>query len=68
MDKTTKTKEQLYFNCLMIEGLVKSMVVNGTTNDKELIKAVENMLYPQTEEEMELYSEAIIYAKYSVLN
>jgi hypothetical protein len=55
-------------NCLMIESLVKSMVVKGETDNEKLVKAVDEMFPPQDNEEMEAYSEAIIYAKYSILN
>ena len=65
---TTKSKEQMYFNCLMIEALVKTMVIQGTTDNKKLTAAVDEAMMPQTNEEMEAYSEAIIYAKCSVLN
>jgi hypothetical protein len=65
---TIKSKEQMYFNCLMIESLVKTMVLNGTTDNDKLIVAVDEMFPPQNEEEMEAYSEAIIYAKYGMLN
>ena len=68
MAKTTKTKEQLHFDCLLIEGLIKSMVIEGTTDNEKLTEAVDQMFRPQNDEEMEAYSEAIIYAKYSVLN
>ena len=68
MAKTTKTKEQLHFDCLLIEGLIKSMVIEGTTDNEKLTEAVDQMFRPQNDEEMEIYSEAIIYAKYSVLN
>jgi hypothetical protein len=65
---TTKSKEQMYFNCLMIEALVKTMVIQGTTDNKKLTAAVDEVMMPQNNEEMEAYSEAIIYAKCSVLN
>ena len=65
---TTKSKEQMYFNCLMIEALVKTMVIEGTTDNKKLTAAVDEIMMPQNNEEMEAYSEAIIYAKCSVLN
>ena len=68
MAKITKTKEQLHFDCLLIEGLIKSMVIEGTTDNEKLTEAVDQMFHPQNDEEMEAYSEAIIYAKYSVLN
>jgi hypothetical protein len=65
---TTNEQNQMYFNCLMIEAFVKTMVIRGETNNAELVKAVDGLMCPQTSEEMEAYSEAIIYAKCSVLN
>jgi hypothetical protein len=65
---TTKSKEQMYFNCLMIEAMVKTMVIQGTTGNEKLVAAVDEVYQPQNSEEMEAYSEAIIYAKYSILN
>jgi hypothetical protein len=62
------TKEQMYMNCLMIEAFVKSVVINGTTDNATLVSMVDEQFHPETNEEMEAYSEAIIYAKYSVLN
>lgn len=62
------TKEQMYMNCLMIEAFVKSIVVNGTTDNETLVSMVDEQFHPETKEEMEAYSEAIIYAKYSILN
>jgi hypothetical protein len=64
----TTNSEKMYFNCLMIEALIKSMVLQGITDNEKLTKAVDESFYPQTEEEMEAYSEAIIYAKHSILN
>jgi hypothetical protein len=52
----------------MIEAMIKSMVINGTIDNEKLVEAVDNMFHPQNSEEMEKYSEAIIYAKYSILN
>ena len=62
------TEEQMYVRCLTIEALVKDMVLKGTTDAASLVEAVDNVYPPETTEEMEKYSEAIIYAKYSVLN
>jgi hypothetical protein len=62
------TKEEMYFNCLMIEALVKSLVMKGTTENEKLVAAVDEQFHPNNSEEMEAYSEAIIYAKHSVLN
>lgn len=64
----TKENQELYFNCLLIEALIKSMVVNGETDNEKLTEAVDKLFHPKTEEEMEAYSEAIIYAKLSILN
>ena len=62
------TKEQMYMNCLLIEAFVKSAVIKGTTDNKELTLMVDEYFHPETNEEMEAYSEAIVYAKYGVLN
>lgn len=62
------TKEQMYMNCLMIEAFVKSIVIKGTTDNATLVSMVDETFHPETNEEMEAYSEAIIYAKYSILN
>jgi hypothetical protein len=61
-------KEEMHFNCLMIEALVKSMVIKGITDNEKLVAAVDEQFHPNNNEEMEAYSEAIIYAKHSVLN
>jgi len=62
------SEEQIYVRCLIIESMVRDIVLRGTTDPKLLVEAVNNMFPPDTAEEMEKYSEAIIYAKYSVLN
>jgi hypothetical protein len=62
------TKEEMYFNCLMVEAFVKTMVVKGETNNEKLVAAVDEAFHPKNPEEMEAYSEAIIYAKHSILN
>lgn len=62
------TKEQMYMNCLMIEAFIKSTVIQGITDNATLVSMVDEQFHPETLEEMELYSEAIIYAKYSILN
>lgn len=65
---TINEQNQMYFNCLMIEAFVKSLVIRGETNNEELVKSIDEMMCPQNAEEMEAYSEAIIYAKCSILN
>lgn len=62
------TKEEMYFNCLLIEAMVKTLVIKGTTENEKLVAAVDESFHPKNSEEMEAYSEAIIYAKFSVLN
>ena len=68
MTKKQEHEFHMRFNCLLIEALVKDMVVKGETDNEKLVKAVDEMFPPQDNEEMEVYSEAIIYAKYSILN
>ena len=62
------SEEMMYVRCLAIEAMVRDMVMKGTTNNGELVEAVDNVFRPDTADEMEKYSEAIIYAKYGVLN
>jgi hypothetical protein len=62
------TNEQMYVRCLTIEAMVKTMVMKGITDNEKLVAAVDELYHPETDFEMEHYSEAIIYAKYSVLN
>ena len=64
----TKNNEQIQLNCLLIEALVKAMVIKGTTDNEKLVAAVDELYPPMSEWEMEVYSEAIIYAKLGVLN
>jgi hypothetical protein len=64
----TKNNEQIHLNCLLIEALVKTMVIEGTTNNEKLVAAADQLYPPASEWEMEVYSEAIIYAKLGVLN
>jgi hypothetical protein len=61
-------KEEMHLNCLLIEALVKSMVIKGVTENEKLVAAVDEQFHPNDEEEMEAYSEAIIYARLGVLN
>ena len=62
------SEEQMYVRCLAIESLIKDMVIKGITDTESLVEAVDTMFRPDTTDEMERYSEAIIYAKYSILN
>jgi hypothetical protein len=62
------TKEQMYMNCLEIEAMVKTAVIKGMIDNETLVSLVDDHFHPETKEEMEAYSEAIIYAKFSILN
>ena len=62
------SEEQMYVRCLTIEAMVKTMVIKGITDNEKLVAAVDEVYHPESQEEMEKYSEAIIYAKYGVLN
>jgi hypothetical protein len=53
---------------MAIEELVRSMVMRGIDDNSKLVAAVDKEFHPQNAWEMELYSEAIIYAKQGVLN
>jgi hypothetical protein len=62
------SSDQMNVRCLLIEALVKSMVLKGITDNAKLIQAVDDMFRPETIDEMERYSESIIFAKLGTLN
>jgi len=62
------TNTDLFMKCLQVEALVRIMVMKGINDNEALVAAVDASFRPETEEEQELYSEAIIYAKRGVLN
>lgn len=62
------TNAEMYMKCMQIETMVKSMVVKGISDNQKLIEAVDELYHPSNEWEMEVFSEAIIYAKQSILN
>lgn len=62
------TNAEMYLKCMQIEALVSSLVLSGITDNRKLVAAVDNKFHPANEWEMEMYSEAIIYAKQAVLN
>ena len=59
---------ELFMRCLQVEALVRIMVMKGINDNEALVAAVDASFCPETEEEQELYSEAIINAKQGVLN
>jgi len=62
------TNAEMYMKCMQIEAMVKSMVVKGISDNQKLVEAVDELYHPTNEWEMEMFSEAIIYAKQSILN
>ena len=62
------TNSEMYEKCMQIEAMVTAMVISGIDDNRKLVAAVDARFHPETEWEQEMYSEAIIYAKYAVLN
>jgi len=62
------TNTEMYMKCMQIEALVSSLVLSGITDNRKLVAAVDNKFHPTNEWEMEMFSEAIIYAKQATLN
>ena len=65
---TRKTSAEIQLNCMMIEELVRSLLMRGITDNDNLVAAVDRAFQPQDNWEMEMYSDAILYAKYATLN
>ena len=59
------TNAEMYMKCMQIEAMVKSMVIKGISDNKKLVEAVDELYHPTNEWEMEMFSEAIIYAHLS---
>jgi hypothetical protein len=62
------TNSELELKCLQIEAMVRVMVMKGITDNRKLVDAVSINYPPLSAWEQEMFSEAIIYAKYGVLN
>jgi hypothetical protein len=58
---------ELLTKCLEIENWTRSLTLRGLERE-EIVARIDEMYEPETEEEMEAYSEAIIYARLGVLN
>lgn len=65
---TNNNNLQLQWNCLMIERMVNDLVLKGIYKNEDLVATINKLYSPTTNFEMEHYSEAIIYAKLSLLN
>ena len=58
---------ELLTKCWEVENWTRSLTMRGLERD-EIVARIDEMYEPETEEEMEAYSEAIIYARLGVLN
>ena len=58
---------ELLTKCWEVENWTRSLTMRGLERD-EIVARIDEMYEPETEEEMEAYSEAILYARLGVLN
>lgn len=58
---------ELQIKCLEIENWTRSLTLRGIEK-YDIVARINEMYDPTTEEEMETYSEVIIYARLGVLN
>lgn len=58
---------ELQVKCLEIENWTRSLTMRGMDRE-EIVYRIDEMYEPETLDEMEAYSEAILYARYGVLN
>jgi hypothetical protein len=58
---------ELMTKCFEIENWTRSLTMRGMDRE-EIVYKIDDMYEPETEEEMEAYSEAILYARLGVLN
>jgi hypothetical protein len=59
---------ELMYKAFLIEATTKLLVLKGVTDWEKLVKEIDEQYQPTTEEEMEVFGEAIIYARCAVLN
>jgi hypothetical protein len=59
---------ELITKCFQVEALVRHLVLRGIDDREEIVARVDEHFEPETMEEMEAYSEAIIYARLGILN
>jgi len=65
--KIKSMTSELLTKCWEVENWTRSLTMRGLERD-EIVARIDEMYEPETEEEMEAYSEAIIYARLGVLN
>ena len=58
---------ELLTKCLEVETWTRSLTMRGLERE-EIVARIDEMYEPETLDEMEAYSEAIIYARLGVLN
>jgi len=63
-----KSNTEIHLNRILIEQMVREMVLRGETSNENIVAKVDAVFHPESQFEMEEYSEAILHGKYSVLN
>ena len=58
---------ELITKCFEVENWTRSLTMRGMDRE-EIVYRIDEMYEPETLDEMEAYSEAILYARYGVLN
>jgi hypothetical protein len=58
---------ELLTKCLEVENWTRSLTMRGLDRE-EIVARIDEMYEPETLDEMEAYSEAILYARLGVLN
>jgi hypothetical protein len=58
---------ELQIKCLEIENWTRSLTLRGVDKE-EIVAKIDEMYEPESLDEMEAYSEAILYARLGVLN
>ena len=58
---------KLQMKCFEIENWTRSLTMRGMDRE-EIVYRIDEMYEPETLDEMEAYSEAILYARLGVLN
>lgn len=61
-------ENDLFYKALMVEAATKLLVLKGIIDWEILINNIDLEFQPTTVEEMEVLSEAVIYARCSILN
>ena len=58
---------ELVSKCLEVENWTRSLTMRGMDRE-EIVYKIDEMYEPETLDEMEAYSQAILYARLGVLN